>query len=160
MSLSHQAPPTDEVNDTDKIQEVGNGQSSNEDEEDNQETTPSNEPSSSSGGKKKKKKKSKALKLLSALKPQETVPQAIVDQVMQKVKADDPSNANVSESDVRKALDQLKLMEVLKGKSGLGGKNRKDMGEHKVCLVCFPCPNQLIDFGELVLGYTAGPTTR
>lgn len=29
------------------------------------------------------------------------------------------------------ALDRLKIMDVLKGKSGIGGKNRKEMGEHK-----------------------------
>lgn len=135
MSSSHQAPPTGKVEDSDNIQEAVNEQSSNEDEDETQEPTSNdnNEPSSSaSGGKRKKKKKSKALKLLSSLKPRDTVPQAIVDQVMQKVKTDDPANANVNEGDVRKALDQLKLMDVLKGKAGIGGKNRKEMGEHKV----------------------------
>lgn len=137
MSLSHQAPPTDKVEDSDNIQTVMNEESSNEDEDETREPTSNNndnnEPSSStSGGKRKKKKKSKALRLLSSLKPQDTVPQAIVDQVMQKVKTDDPANANVNEADVRKALDQLKLMDVLKGKTGIGGKNRKEMGEHKV----------------------------
>jgi glycylpeptide N-tetradecanoyltransferase len=29
------------------------------------------------------------------------------------------------------ALDKLRIMDVLKGKSGIGGKNRKEMGEHK-----------------------------
>ncbi|GJJ12605.1 hypothetical protein Clacol_006848 [Clathrus columnatus] len=138
MSSSHPIKPTDEINENERIQEIEDGQSSDED--DVQEITPtsSNEPSSSTGGKKKKKKKSKAIKLLSALKPQQAVPQAIVDQVMEKVKADDPGNANVNEDDVRKALDQLKLMDVLKGKTGIGGRNRK----------------------EMVLGYAAGAAAR
>lgn len=136
MSSSHQAKPTSKVEDADNIQEEVNDQSSNEDEGETQEPTSNkndnNEASSSAlGGKRKKKKKSRAHKLLSSLKPQDSVPQAIVDQVMQKVKIDDPANANVNEADVRKALDQLKLMDVLKGKSGIGGKNRKEMGEHK-----------------------------
>jgi len=29
------------------------------------------------------------------------------------------------------ALDRLRIMDVLHGKSGIGGKNRKEMGEHK-----------------------------
>jgi len=38
---------------------------------------------------------------------------------------------NLDEAHVRMALDKLRIMDVLKGKSGIGGKNRKEMGEHK-----------------------------
>jgi glycylpeptide N-tetradecanoyltransferase len=37
----------------------------------------------------------------------------------------------LDEAHVRMALDKLRIMDVLKGKSGIGGKNRKEMGEHK-----------------------------
>lgn len=37
----------------------------------------------------------------------------------------------LDDAHVRMALDHLRLQDVLKGKSGIGGKNRKDMGEHK-----------------------------
>ena len=85
-----------------------------------------------SGSKKKKKKKSKAAKALAALKG-ETVPQSLVDHVVKEVQAKHgPNMEGVDEAQVRMALDQLKVMDVLKGKSGFGGKNRKEMGEHKV----------------------------
>lgn len=38
---------------------------------------------------------------------------------------------NMDEAHVRMALDKLRIMDVIKGKSGIGGKNRKEMGEHK-----------------------------
>ncbi|KAG9012991.1 glycylpeptide N-tetradecanoyltransferase [Tulasnella sp. JGI-2019a] len=37
----------------------------------------------------------------------------------------------VSEEEVRKALQIVKAMDMLQGKSGIGGKNRKEMGEYK-----------------------------
>jgi len=37
----------------------------------------------------------------------------------------------LDEAQVRMALNNLKIMDVLRGKSGIGGKNRKEMGEHK-----------------------------
>ena len=42
------------------------------------------------------------------------------------------SSDNVNAENVREALEQLKIMEVAKGKVGLGGVNKKDVGEHKV----------------------------
>ena len=33
---------------------------------------------------------------------------------------------------MRLALEQMKLKEVLQGKAGIGGKNKKDTGGHKV----------------------------
>ncbi|TFY67081.1 hypothetical protein EVG20_g4072 [Dentipellis fragilis] len=68
----------------------------------------------SGSSKKKKKKRSKAAKILSTLKGNEhgDVPGA-------------------DEETIRQVLNQLKIQEVLQGKSGLGGKNKKDAGDHK-----------------------------
>jgi glycylpeptide N-tetradecanoyltransferase len=89
------------------------------------------EPSTSS--KKKKKKKSKAMKALNALRGKHEIPQAVVDQVLDKVKAEGgPDAAGADETSVRAALEQMKIMEVAQGKVGIGGKNKTDMGEHKV----------------------------
>lgn len=91
-------------------------------------------PSTSTSNKKKKKKKtSKALKALKNLAPQAKLQEAVYGEVMQRVKAAQPDGgASLNEAEVRAALDQLKVMDVVRGKSGLGGKGKKDMGEHKV----------------------------
>lgn len=91
-------------------------------------------PSSSNAQKKKKKKKSKAKKLLNALRGNQEVPQEAVDIVLDKVKAEGgASAADVNAEQVKEVLEQLKIMDVVQGKAGLGGLNKKDMGEHKVC---------------------------
>ncbi|KAG8984347.1 glycylpeptide N-tetradecanoyltransferase, partial [Tulasnella sp. 427] len=80
------------------------------------------------------------------------IPQALVDTVVQAVNAqggvirdDEPPAAGpststavavgekkpVTEEEVRKALEILKAVDVLQGKTGLGGKNAKEMGEYK-----------------------------
>ncbi|KAF8485618.1 N-myristoyl transferase [Gautieria morchelliformis] len=87
---------------------------------------------SASSSKKKKKKKSKAARALAALRPQGAIPQSLVDQVVEKVKAEHGEGApGTDEAHVRMALEQLKVGDVIKGKAGIGGKNRKEMGEHK-----------------------------
>ena len=90
--------------------------------------------SSSSTSKKKKKKRSKAAKLLKALKPgKDEIPQTLVDQVMARVKLEHGENApGTDEEQVRRALEELKIMDVIKGKAGIAGRGKKDMGEHKV----------------------------
>jgi glycylpeptide N-tetradecanoyltransferase len=91
----------------------------------------SSTPTSASSSKKKKKKKTKALKAL--LKGDKEIPQALVDEVLQRAQQNpSASGETVDEETVRKTMEQLKIMDVLKGKSGLGGKNKKEMGEHKV----------------------------
>lgn len=92
-------------------------------------------PEASSSTKKKKKKKSKAMRALAALTKgnSQAVPQEVVDRVLQEVK-DRPEAAGASETDVRAALEQMKIMDVAQGKSDIGGINRKDMGTHKVCI--------------------------
>lgn len=89
---------------------------------------PTNEPSAqtSSSKKKKKKKRSKLAKLLN---PSGAAEDKIVETVLEKVKAE---HADADEDTVRAALQQLNLKDVIAGKSGLGGKNQKDTGGHKV----------------------------
>lgn len=89
--------------------------------------------SSTSSQKKKKKKKSKLSKALDTLRGKSEIPQELVDRVLDKVKAEGVAGSSeANEENVREALEQLKIMDVVKGKAGLGGINRKDMGEHKV----------------------------
>lgn len=81
-----------------------------------------------------KKKKKKKKKFLGGGKDE--IPQNLVDRVLDKVKEDGAvaGSDNVNAENVREALEQLKIMEVAKGKVGLGGVNKKDIGEHKVRL--------------------------
>jgi len=83
--------------------------------------------------KKKKKKKSKAKKIIDALSSN-AVPQAVLEKVVEQVKENGaPGSENVDTEDVRQVLQQIKISDVLKGKAAIGGNNRKDVGEHKVC---------------------------
>ncbi|KAG6837290.1 hypothetical protein H0H93_011892 [Arthromyces matolae] len=80
----------------------------------------------------KKKKKSKAIKVLNALRGDSEVPQELVDHVLEKVKAEGAAGSTeANEDNVRETLEKLKIMDVAKGKAGIGGVNKKDMGEHK-----------------------------
>ena len=90
--------------------------------------------SSSQSKKKKKKKRKAAAKILSALNPNSKgVPQPLVDAVVEKMRAEHGENAPGADEDtVRKALEQLKIVDVIKGKAGIGGKGKKDTGGHKV----------------------------
>ena len=103
--------------------------------------------SSSRGGdpskKKKKKKKSKASKALNAIVDKVSgrdneganIPDEVVGEVLDRVKRENPESKGLDSDEVRRTLAALKIMDVLEGKSGLGGKNRKDMGEHTVSCV-------------------------
>lgn len=87
----------------------------------------------STSQKKKKKKKSKISNALNALRGRNDIPQELVDQVLDKVKAEGSVGSEAANAEsVRQALEQIKIMDVVKGKAGIGGLNRKDMGEHKV----------------------------
>ena len=86
-------------------------------------------PSTSS--KKKKKKRTKAVKALNALRGQKELPQGVVDRVLEKVKETGEA-PGADEATVRAALEQMKIGDVLSGKAGIGGKNKKDTGGHKV----------------------------
>ncbi|EKM55512.1 uncharacterized protein PHACADRAFT_256185 [Phanerochaete carnosa HHB-10118-sp] len=86
-------------------------------------------PSTSS--KKQKKKRAKALKALSALKGgKDKIPENIVNVVLDKVKETGQA-PEADEATVRMALEQMKIKDVIQGKTGLYGKNKKDTGGHK-----------------------------
>jgi len=86
--------------------------------------------------KKKKKKRSKVARAISAIKG-DSVPQAVVDQVVAKVKEQHgEDSAAADEETVRELLKQLKLKDVAEGKAGFFGKNKKDTGGHKVHYLC------------------------
>lgn len=90
---------------------------------------PANNPGAqtSSSKKKKKKKKSKFAKILNPISG--LAEDKVVETVLEKVKAE---HADADEDTVRAALQQLSLKDVVSGKSGLGGKNQKDTGGHRV----------------------------
>ena len=95
------------------------------------------ESSTPSSSKKKKKKRSKAAKALNALKSvgkgKDVISDNVVKTVLEKVKAEGgEAVAGANEEMVRLALEQMKIRDVLQGKTGIGGKNKKDTGGHKV----------------------------
>lgn len=107
-------PVTEEISDSDSEREV---------------TAIQDDTVSSTSQKKKKKKKKKFLS-----RGKDEISQDLVDRVLDQVKGDGAvaGSDNVNAENVREALEQLKIMEVAKGKVGLGGLNKKDVGEHKV----------------------------
>lgn len=115
------------------------------------------DPTSSTSAKKGRRRKAKKVvgdamnKLLSVGKnDSQQVPQDLIDRVVDAVNADGgvireedaagPSSSTavvgekkpVTEEEVRKAMEILKVVDMLQGKTGLGGKNKKEMGEYKV----------------------------
>lgn len=113
----------------------------------------------STSQKKKKKKKSKVSSALNALRGRNDIPQELVDQVLDKVKAEGSVGSEAANAEtVRQALEQIKIMDVVKGKAGLGGLNRKDMGEHKFWATQ-PVP-QLGEGPPLDDGYIEPSTSR
>ncbi|KIM87248.1 hypothetical protein PILCRDRAFT_815729 [Piloderma croceum F 1598] len=132
MSSSQKAKAEEIIDTTEDPEQLEDGSNSEPDDDDHIENfgPSSAEPSTSS--KKKKKKQSKAMKALNALRGKHEIPQAVVDQVLDKVKEQGGSAAaGADEASVRAALEQMKIMEVAQGKAGIGGKNKKDMGQHK-----------------------------
>lgn len=117
-----------------------------------------NQGASTSAGKKKKKKKSKASKILNKLKgngenPDE-VPQEVVDKVMEEIRTQGTlSPEELTAENIRQALQEMKILDVVKGKAGIGGLNPKDMGEHKVRVPRSVCSghstNRRYSFGQL-----------
>ncbi|EPS95440.1 hypothetical protein FOMPIDRAFT_1032890 [Fomitopsis schrenkii] len=92
------------------------------------------ESSTQSSSKKKKKKRSKALKALNALRPggKDGISDALVNTVLQKVREEGGEEAAQADAaSVRLALEQMKIKDVIEGKAGIGGKHKKDMGNHK-----------------------------
>jgi glycylpeptide N-tetradecanoyltransferase len=86
-----------------------------------------------SSSKPKKKKKSKAAKVLNAVRGKNEIPQELISHVVDRVAAEHgPNTPATNEDNVRQALEQMKIMDVIKGKSGIAGRGKKAMGEHKV----------------------------
>jgi glycylpeptide N-tetradecanoyltransferase len=88
-----------------------------------------------SSSSKKKKKKKKISKILKSGLGGGSVSNSVVETVLEKVKAE---HADADADVVRSALEQLNLKDVVAGKTGLGGKNKKDTGNHKVFHSCLP----------------------
>ena len=118
------------------VENVENGQSDEADSHGEDQALPQASSSSAQApSRSKKKKNKKKSKLSKILQPGGEIPQQLVDNVVKEVHAKHGAETEgADEANVRAILEQLKIMDVLKGKSGLGGKNRKDMGEHKVSL--------------------------
>jgi len=126
MAQSHPSAFIEEVADESQPQPDSSG-----DEADDVAVEDALAPGTSS--KKKKKKKSKAAKALSAFQMKASISQPLVDEVLKRVQAEvGPSHPEANEQTVREALKQLKVKDYLEGKDGLGGKNKKDMGDYKV----------------------------
>ncbi|TRM62669.1 acyl-CoA N-acyltransferase [Schizophyllum amplum] len=110
----------------DDVENVSDGESG---EDDAQPTASTSADASSS---KKKKKKSKAKKALNALRGKKEVPDQVVDVVLEKVKErGGEAGASANAENVRLALEQIKIMDIMKGKVGLGHATKKDMADHK-----------------------------
>ncbi|EIW85083.1 N-myristoyl transferase [Coniophora puteana RWD-64-598 SS2] len=133
MSSSSQKPRIQDIIDVAESSDAEHPSSGSESGDPDQTSQPTEQDATgSSSKKKKKKKKSKAAKALNALKGKKELPQELVDRVLEGVTAEHGENSPAAnEEAVRQALEQLKVMDMLKGKAGLGGRGKKAMGEHK-----------------------------
>ncbi|KAF8892505.1 acyl-CoA N-acyltransferase [Infundibulicybe gibba] len=113
-----------DIEDEDIIDTTGVASDSDHDGEDH-----SDAGATPSTSQKKKKKKSKATRALNAIRGKPEIPDELVHRLMDEVGSQAPPG--MTEDNLRQALEQLKIMDVAKGKSGLGGINSKNMGEHK-----------------------------
>lgn len=86
-----------------------------------------NAPQASSS--KRKKKKSKAGRILDSLRGNE-IPHSIVEQVVADDQIDGVASADAEA--VMQALNRLKIMDAIKGKSTSTGRGKNTLGEHKV----------------------------
>ncbi|KAL4077148.1 acyl-CoA N-acyltransferase [Scleroderma yunnanense] len=132
MSTSSQKPPmqaTVDATQDGNPEDNSSGSDAERQETGDQDVAP--EASQASSSKRKNKKRSKVSKVLNAMRGNE-IPQSIVNHVAQQVKAEQgKSSAAADPESIRMALEQLKIMDVLKGKTGVGGRGKKAMGEHK-----------------------------
>lgn len=119
-------------NTEDDLEHQSSGSEGSGDELDDSTLQVASMPSTSS--KKKKKKRNKALKALTSLRGGDSIPQDLVNAVLEKVKETGQA-PEADESTVRAALETMKIKDVIQGKAGIGGVNKKDTGGHKVrCL--------------------------
>lgn len=114
---------------------------------------------SASLSRKKKKKRSKAMKALNALRGKSDIPHALVEDVLRRVREEQgPGSDEIDEETVRKQLEDLKVMDLFKGKAGIGGKGAKDMGEHKVHQLCFCAFRKVLIWKSRVSSVLVDPT--
>lgn len=122
-----------EVSSTEDHEDVEQTDSEDEAYDVNERAGSSSAAGSSDGKEKKKRKNSKVSKALSALKGKSGVPDELVNRVLDKVKAEGSvPEQDLTTENIREVLNQLKIMDVVQGKAGIGGLNKTDMGEHKV----------------------------
>ncbi|KAG2054729.1 N-myristoyl transferase [Suillus hirtellus] len=130
MSSSSQKAQIQEIIDTTQVSDPEDKCSTPEPEADHEQDGAITPQASSS--KPKKKKKSKAAKVLNAMRGKNEIPQELISHVVDRVAAEHGSNTPAANEDnVRQALEQMKIMDVIKGKSGIAGRGKKAMGEHK-----------------------------
>ncbi|KAL0581560.1 glycylpeptide N-tetradecanoyltransferase [Marasmius crinis-equi] len=131
MSASQSTSSTAKVGDVIDTTQDSDGHESSEGEDINEQEQDTAATSSSS--KKKKKKRSKARKVLNSLTGKsDEIPEEVVEKVLETVKASGVEGSEQADADnVRQALEHMKIMDVVKGKAGIGGINKKQMGEHK-----------------------------
>ncbi|KAG9048700.1 glycylpeptide N-tetradecanoyltransferase [Tulasnella sp. UAMH 9824] len=159
-----------------KIEEVDDHEDDDEVTKSDQEGGEDHAPAEGGKKKRKRKGKGKVTQVLNNVistatggKDKDKIPQVLVDTVVQAVNAqggvirdDEPPAAGpstskvvatagakkpVTEEEVRKALEIIKAVDVLQGKTGLGGKNAKEMGEYK-----FWKTQPVVKLGEQVSG--------
>ena len=130
MSASNGKARAVEIIEDDPEHQSSSGSEGSEDELGDPALPEASTPSTSS--KKKKKKRGKVLKALSALRGgRDHIPGDLVNVVLEKVKETGQA-PDADEATVRMALEQMKIKDVIQGKAGIGGKNKKDTGGHKV----------------------------
>jgi hypothetical protein len=108
---------------------------------------------------KKKKKRSKVSRAISALKG-DSVPQAVVDQVVAKVKEEHGEDSPATDEEtVRQLLKQLKLKDVAEGKAGFGESIGRTLEIIKYAIRCIGfSPKPFMSSTALVLGDAACPS--
>jgi glycylpeptide N-tetradecanoyltransferase len=80
-------------------------------------------------------KKSEPPTLVSSVSPnpaEGVTPQGVVDAIHVRIKEDHPELRDIDANKIQEMLEKLRLKDILESRSGLGGKNRKDISEHKV----------------------------
>jgi glycylpeptide N-tetradecanoyltransferase len=114
----------DSVNDSD-------GSSGTESEPEDPSAAGTSSVTGTSTSKSKRKRAKKAIASLVKGKDKDNIPDELVKEVLQRVQNEAGAEGANAET-VRAALEQMKIVDVLKGESGVGGKNKKDTGGHKV----------------------------
>lgn len=153
--MSHTNPVQEIINATHESDREDHSSGSEAEHPGHKDSSP--EAPQASSSKRKRKKKSKATRILDSLHGNETL-QSVVDHV---VKAE--QGAGVASPDaeaVMQALNHLKLMDALKGKTSITGRGKNTLGEHKVAsLTCSHFSFIVCNHPFQVLGNATRPST-